>query len=182
MALELRISLIVLFALAAIATTMHVSVMLAGFAAGLAVAGVGEPRRLARQLFAVTDGFLGPVFFVWLGASLSLGALVRDPTYVLLGLALGVGALLVHGLMRISGEPLPLAVAASAQLGVPVAAATIGKQTGLLSAGEPAALILGALVSIAALTVSTAVAARNPRYRAVRDGTSAADAKPSSAT
>ena len=44
---------------------MHVSIMLAGFSFGLAVAGVGEPRRLARQLFAVTEGFLGPLFFVW---------------------------------------------------------------------------------------------------------------------
>jgi hypothetical protein len=45
----------------------HVSIMLAGFCVGLAVAGVGAPRRLARQMFAVTEGFLGPLFFVWLG-------------------------------------------------------------------------------------------------------------------
>jgi Kef-type K+ transport system membrane component KefB len=68
-ALELRISLIVLFSLATIAVDTHVSIMLAGFACGLAVAAVGEPRRLAKQLFALTDGFLGPLFFVWLGSS-----------------------------------------------------------------------------------------------------------------
>jgi len=56
--------------LAALATHTHVSIMLAGFSFGLAVAGVGEPRRLAQQLFAVTEGFLGLLFFVWLGASL----------------------------------------------------------------------------------------------------------------
>jgi Kef-type K+ transport system membrane component KefB len=84
-ALELRISLAILFALAALATRMHVSIMLAGFSFGLAVAGVGEPRRLAHQLFAVTEGFLGPLFFVWLGASLDLRELGRHPSFILLG-------------------------------------------------------------------------------------------------
>ena len=73
-ALELRVSLIVLFALCALAVTTHVSIMLAGFALGLVVSGIGEPRRLARQLFGITEGFFGPLFFVWLGASLQ----VRD--------------------------------------------------------------------------------------------------------
>src|SRR5689334_14678869 len=50
-AVELRVSLTVLFAMAALAVAMHVSLMLAGFVAGLAVAAVGEPRRVAKQLF-----------------------------------------------------------------------------------------------------------------------------------
>jgi Kef-type K+ transport system membrane component KefB len=108
-ALELRISLAVLFALAAIATRTHVSIMLAGFSFGLAVAGVGEPRRLANQLFAQTEGFLGPVFFVWLGASLDLRELGRHPSLILLGVALGVGAVAVHSAMRptVSRYPSP---------------------------------------------------------------------------
>jgi hypothetical protein len=69
-ALELRISLIALFSLSALAVATHVSIMLAGFALGLVVAMIGEPRRLARQLFGITEGFFGPLFFVWLGASL----------------------------------------------------------------------------------------------------------------
>ena len=71
-AVELRISLTAMFAMAALAVAMHVSLMLAGFAVGLAVAAVGEPRRVAKQLFAVTEGFFGPLFFVWLGAGLQL--------------------------------------------------------------------------------------------------------------
>src|SRR5664280_3090890 len=63
-ALELRISLLILFSLAAIAGRSHVSVMLAGFVFGLVVAAIGEPRRLTRQLFAVTEGFFAPLFFV----------------------------------------------------------------------------------------------------------------------
>jgi Kef-type K+ transport system membrane component KefB len=149
-ALELRINLMLLFALAALAVRTHVSVLLAGFAFGLAVAAVGEPRRLARQLFAVTEGFLGPLFFVWLGASLDLRELARHPAVSLLGLALGAGAVAVHAALRLTGQPLALAGLAAAQLGVPVAAATIGSELHLLGPGEAAALILGALVTVAA--------------------------------
>jgi Kef-type K+ transport system membrane component KefB len=159
-ALELRVSLIILFSLAAIAVGTHVSIMLAGFACGVAVAGVGEPRRLARQLFALNDGFLGPLFFVWLGASLSLGDLVAHPELILLGAALGVGAILAHLAMGLFRQPLSLGAMAAAQLGVPVAAATVGQQTHVLAPGEAAALILGALITIAALAVASGIAAR----------------------
>ncbi len=159
-ALELRVSLIVLFGLAAIATTTHVSIMLAGFACGLAIAGVGAPRRLAEQLFALNDGFLGPLFFVWLGASLSLRALVGHPEWIVLGVCLGIGAILAHLVGLFFREPVSLGVMSAAQLGVPVAAATIGQQNHLLAAGEPAALILGALISIAGLAIASGFAAR----------------------
>ncbi|MBT1003518.1 cation:proton antiporter [Paenarthrobacter sp. DKR-5] len=159
-ALELRIQLALLFALAALATFTHVSIMLAGFSFGLAVAGVGEPRRLARQLFALNDGFLGPLFFVWLGASLNLRDLVEHPQLILLGLALGVGAVLVHAASVPLGLPAPFSMMAAAQLGVPVAAATIGSQLGLLVPGEAAAVILGALVTVLLAVLGAAWSAR----------------------
>lgn len=157
-ALELRISLLVLFALAALATQTHVSIMLAGFCLGLAVAGVGQPRRLARQLFGITEGFFSPLFFLWLGASLDLRQLGRHPSFILLGLALGAAAVAVHAAMRATGQPLTLGVLASSQLGVPVAAATLGTQTHTLAAGEAAALMLGALVTIAAAAAAASYA------------------------
>ena len=137
-ALELRFNLAVLFGLAAIARTSHVSIMLAGFSFGLAVAAVGEPRRLARQLFAVTEGFFGPLFFIWLGASLDLRALGQRPALIGLGIALGLGAVLSHLVTRLIGQPIPLGALAAAQLGVPVAAATLGAQSHSLADGEPA--------------------------------------------
>ena len=149
-AVELRVSLAAMFAMAALAVAVHVSLMLAGFVSGLAVAAVGEPRRVAKQLFAVTEGFFGPLFFVWLGAALQLRDLVRPP---------------VDGRARASAsgsaprsptwrpsllrQPAPYAMLASAQLGVPVAAATIGGQLDLLEPGEGAALVLGALIALA---------------------------------
>lgn len=153
-AVELRFSLIVLTAIAALAVATHVTVMLAGFVCGLAIAAVGPPRRLARQLFALADGFLGPVFFVWLGASLDLTGLLDEPGLIALGVCLGLGALLTHLVVRLTGLPVPLTVLTAGQVGVPVAAATIGTQTGELEGGLPAALILGALLTVAAVSVA----------------------------
>jgi Kef-type K+ transport system membrane component KefB len=160
-ALELRISLVVLFALAALAVRTHVSIMLAGFSFGLVVAAIGEPRRLAGQLLALTEGFLGPLFFLWLGASLDLRDLGRHPSFILLGLVLGLGAVAVHAAMRAVGQPVPMGVLAGAQLGVPVAAATLGSQLRLLAPGEAAALMLGALVTIAASAAAGSAAVRS---------------------
>ncbi len=161
-ALELRISLILLFGLAALATATHVSIMLAGFALGLVVASVGEPRRLARQLFGITAGFFGPLFFVWLGASLHVRELGERPQFIALGVALGLGAVLAHCAGRLMGQPLALAALASAQLGVPVAAATVGTEEQLLLPGEASALILGALITVAAASAAGRLAARHP--------------------
>ncbi|GAA3136163.1 Kef-type K+ transport system membrane component KefB [Kribbella aluminosa] len=159
-AVELRISLMVLFALAGLAAATHVSIMLAGFVLGLAVAAVGEPRRLARQLFALTEGFLGPVFFVWLGASLDLRELGTKPAFIGLGAALGVGAVISHLSGKLTRQPLSIGALAAAQLGVPVAAATVGTSLHVLQPGEPAALILGALITIAISAVAGGFAVR----------------------
>jgi Kef-type K+ transport system membrane component KefB len=163
LALELRLSLIVLFGLCTLAVTTHVSIMLAGFALGLVVSAIGEPHRLARQLFGITEGFFGPLFFVWLGASLQVRELGEHPKLILLGLGLGFGALLAHGVGRLFGQPLTLALLSAAQLGVPVAAATLGTEQHLLQPGEPSALMLGALVTVATTSFAGALAARRQR-------------------
>jgi len=159
-ALELRTNLIVLFALAALAVSTRVSIMLAGFAVGLVVSVIGEPRRLARQLFGMTEGFFSPLFFVWLGASLQVRELGSHPKLILLGVGLGLGGVLAHCAGRLLGQPLTFAVLSAAQLGVPVAAATIGTQEHLLVPGEASALLFGALLTIAAASLAGNVAAR----------------------
>lgn len=158
LALELRTSLVILFTLSAIAHALGVSVMLAGFAAGLAVAAMGEPRRLTKQLFALTEGFFGPLFFVWLGASIDLNAVLRSPSLLVLGVVLGLTAAAVHGAMALTGQPLSLALSTCAQLGVPVAAASLGRGAGVLAPGEDASLLVGALVTVfVTAAVSSAV-------------------------
>mgnify|MGYP000459227049 CR=1 FL=1 len=162
-ALELRLNLLLLFSLAALAQFTHVSVLLAGFALGLVVAAIGEPRRLARQLFGITEGFFGPLFFVWLGASISLSELGSHPAMILLGVCLGAAAILSHLVARLVSQPLLLGVVAAGQLGVPVAAAALGTQLHLLRPGEDAALLLGALLTIAATTMAASLRARRER-------------------
>jgi Kef-type K+ transport system membrane component KefB len=155
--LALRASLVLLLLLAGTAEELGTSVMLAGFSCGLVLAALGEPRRLAKQLFAVSDGFLAPVFFVRLGGTLDLRALGSHPSLLALGAGLGAGAIAVHVVAgRVTRQPLSYGVLAAAQLGVPVAAVTIGQQAHALRAGEGAAVMLGALVTIA----GTAVASR----------------------
>ncbi|HYP93123.1 MAG TPA: cation:proton antiporter, partial [Mycobacterium sp.] len=46
------------------------------------------------------------------------------------------------------------------QLGVPVAAATLGTEQHLLAAGEPSALMLGALITVATTSVAGMLMAR----------------------
>lgn len=148
LALELRISLTLLFGVVALGQMHNVSPMLAGFGLGLAVAAVGEPRRLAKQLFALSEGFFGPLFFVWLGAGINIAAVVAEPKMIVLGLVLGLAAVMVHGVMWPTRQPLALAVATSAQMGVPAAAVALGTTQGTLLPGEGAAILLGALVTI----------------------------------
>ncbi len=168
-ALELRTNLLLLFALAALAADTHVSIMLAGFALGLVIALVGEPHRLARQLFGITEGFFSPLFFVWLGASLQVRELGSHPKLILLGIGLGLGAVLAHCTGRLLGQPLTLAVLAAGQLGVPVAAATIGTQQHLLVAGEASALMFGALLTIGCTSIAGALAARSRASRQAQE-------------
>ncbi|MFD4428739.1 cation:proton antiporter [Nocardia sp. NPDC058497] len=161
--LELRVSLVLVFALCGVASAMHVSIMLGGFAAGLAVAGVGEPRRVARQVFAISDGLLAPLFFVWLGARLDLRELGEHPQFILLGLTLGLGAVAVHCTTRVIRQPLTYGALAAAQIGVPVAAVTVGSQLGVLVPGEGSAIMLATLCTIAIATVAASrLAAKAP--------------------
>lgn len=149
LALELRITLLVLFVLAAVAVSTGVSVMLAGFVAGLVFAAIGEHNRVQHQLFAISEGFFAPIFFVWLGASLDLRNLASHPAAILLGLTLGLGALILHTVVGVaSRQPWPLAGLTAAQLGVPVGAVALGSEAGLLHPGEGSALLLGAVVTI----------------------------------
>lgn len=153
-AIKLRVSLVLLFALCAVATQTHVSIMLAGFAVGLAVAGVGEPRRVARQLFAINDGFLAPMFFVWLGARLNLREFAERPSLIGLGIVLGAGAVAVHLVNRFTGQPARFAALSAAQIGVPVAAVTVGGQLHVLVPGESSAIMLGALVTVGVAAIA----------------------------
>jgi Kef-type K+ transport system membrane component KefB len=162
-ALDLRVALLALFALAALAEWVGTSIMIAGFAAGLIVAVEGGPQRLSDQVSGVASGFLVPVFFVVLGASLNVRALVQTPKDLGLAGALIAGMIAVHVLAaKAIRAPTYTALIVTAQLGVPVAVVKLGLANGVLTPGEGAAIILAALVSLGVCAAGAALARSAP--------------------
>ena len=158
-ALDLRFALLALFALCALAQWAGTSIMIAGFAAGLIVAVRGGPHRLSNQVSGVANGFLVPLFFVVLGASLNVRALVQTPSALELAGALIVGMALVHVLAGVViRAPTWVALIVTAQLGVPAAVVKLGLSDGVLSAGQGAAIIIAALASLGICAAGTAIA------------------------
>jgi len=149
-ALDLRLSLLVLFTLAWLAQRSGTSILIAGFGAGVAVALLGGPKRLSTQVRGVAEGFFIPLYFVVLGASLDVGGLFREPSLLALAAALAVLNVAIRlaaaRLVRASSAG---ALAASAQLGVPAAVATLGLSTHVLSESTATAIVASALVSLA---------------------------------
>lgn len=148
-ALDLRLSLLVLFLLAWLAEKSGTSVLIAGFGAGVAVALLGGPKRLSTQLRGVADGFFVPLYFVALGAQLDLDGLVRHPAMVALAGALAVLNVAIHLAAAALARVRPGAgLAACAQLGVPAATASLGLAEGILSPAVATAIVAAAFVSL----------------------------------
>jgi Kef-type K+ transport system membrane component KefB len=174
-ALDLRVSLIALFALAALAQLVGTSIMIAGFAAGLVVAVQGGPQRLSDQVAGVAGGFLVPVFFVVLGASLNVRSLVQTPKELELAAGLIVGMTAVHMLAGMAiRAPVWTSLIATAQLGVPAAVVKLGLAQGVLTPGEGAAVIAGAIASLGICAAGTAIARGGAHEQAPSAGHDAA--------
>ncbi|HWB22872.1 MAG TPA: cation:proton antiporter [Gaiellaceae bacterium] len=164
-ALDLRLSLLVLFGLAWITVRAGVSVLVAGFGVGLVVAATGGPKRLSRQVTGIAQGFFVPLFFVALGARIDVREFVHRGSLIELGVLLVVLNIGIHAVSAlVTRQPLAAGLAATVQLGVPAAVVALGLQDRLLSAGAAAAIMVAALASLAVSTVGVAMlAARAPR-------------------
>jgi Kef-type K+ transport system membrane component KefB len=153
-ALDLRFSLLVLFFLAWLAQESGTSVLIAGFGAGVTVALIGGPKRLSTQIRGVADGFFVPLYFVVLGAQLDLDGLFSHPSMLALAAALAVLNVAIHLLAAVLGRvSLGAGLAASAQLGVPAAVASLGLAEGVLSGEVATAIVASSLVSLAVCTL-----------------------------
>jgi len=152
--LDLRISLLALFACAWLATRFGTSILIAGFAVGMVVAFLGQPRRVAQQLVGIGEGFAVPLFFVHLGAQLDLGALFGSPRALGLAGAVGGVAIVVHIASALVWRlPPGMGLLASAQLGVPAAVVSIGLATNQLTAAQGAAVMASLLITLGACVV-----------------------------
>jgi Kef-type K+ transport system membrane component KefB len=153
-ALDLRLSLLVLFLLAWIAQRGGTSVLIAGFGAGLMVAVIGGPKRLSTQMRGIADGFFIPLYFVVLGAQLDLSGLFDHPSMLALAGSLAALNVLSHVIaVTLTRKPVAAGLAASAQLGVPAAVASLGLAEHVLSADGATAIIASALVSLGVCTL-----------------------------
>ncbi len=152
-ALDLRLSLLVLFALSWLALKGGASILIAGFGAGVTVALIGGPKRLSTQMRGIADGFFIPLYFVVLGAQLDVGGLVKHPSLLVLAGALAALNVAIHLLaVAFVRRPVAAGLAASAQLGVPAAIASLGLAEHVLSAGVATAIVAAALVSLGVCT------------------------------
>jgi Kef-type K+ transport system membrane component KefB len=152
--LDLRISLLALFTLSWLALKIGTSILVAGFCAGAVVALVGEPKRLAWQILGIAQGFFVPLFFVVLGAQISLRALATSPTDLMLAVALSVAIVSVHVAAGLLARlPLGSGLIATAQMGVPAAVVAVGLQTAMLTPGQSAAILAATLVSVGVMAV-----------------------------
>ncbi|HYB24502.1 MAG TPA: cation:proton antiporter [Solirubrobacteraceae bacterium] len=153
-ALDLRLSLLVLFFLAWIAQKSGTSVLIAGFGAGVMVALIGGPKRLSTQMRGVADGFFIPLYFVVLGAQLDLRGLLHHPALIALAAALALLNVVIHlAAALVTRRPLSAGLVASAQLGVPAAVASLGLAEGVLSNTVATAIIAAALASLVVCTL-----------------------------
>jgi Kef-type K+ transport system membrane component KefB len=166
-ALDLRLSLLALFGLSAIATAFGTSILIAGFAAGMIVALAGEPRRLAQQLLGVAEGFFVPFFFVTLGARLNFRSLISSRSDIALALVLVCGIVACHvAIAVVMRMPWAAGLLASAQLGLPAGVVALGLTEGVLTPGQGAAIVASALITLAASSIGAALLDRRLRSNA----------------
>jgi Kef-type K+ transport system membrane component KefB len=182
-ALDLRLSLLVLFVLCWVATRLGTSILIAGFAVGLVVAGVGGPKRLSRQVTGVAQGFFVPLYFVVLGATIDVRDLVRHGSLLMLAVllvALNVGLHIVAA--RATRQSIAAGLAATVELGVPAAVVSLGLQDHVLSPGAGAAIMVAALVSVGTCELGVARLARRARTAVTPTPGEPASSSPGAAT
>jgi Kef-type K+ transport system membrane component KefB len=165
-ALQLRLSVLLLLFLAAIAEHTGASVLVAGFAAGIVLRQFHEPHRLVHQLAGLAAGFFVPAFFVLLGATLDLRGLVSSPSAIALAAAMAVAGTVIHVLAAVvtgTERRVPSGLLASAQLGLPAAAASLGLATGALGPPIAAALVAGGCLTLIPATAGSLLLAGGAR-------------------
>ena len=174
----MRISLVLLLGLSAIAQETGASTLVAGFLAGMILVRLQNRIALRFSSRASQTVSSSPCSSVLLGAELNLRALLTSPSRILLAVGLAVAAVITHVIAaRVAGHERYVAtgLAASAQLGMPAAAASLGLSSGLLGPAEAAALVAGGCLTLIPATVGSLLLARGvkgtpsaPRARSAR--------------
>jgi Kef-type K+ transport system membrane component KefB len=158
--LAVRVSVLVVFALVALAATMGLDILLGGFVAGiilrLALQG-REVRAFESKLVAVGYGFLIPFFFVTSGVNFDLQSLLDEPLELyklpmflaLFLLVRGAPALLLYRGVLDARDRAALAFFSATELPLVVAITTIAVSEGHMRSETAASLVGAAVLSTA---------------------------------
>ena len=158
--LPIRISVVLVFALAYLAADLGLDLLLGGFVAGIITRLALRGREVAifeSKLSAIGYGFLIPFFFVVSGVNFDMSALVDDPkravlvpVFVLLFLVVrGVPAMLLYRKILAFRDRAALAFFSATELPLVVAITTIAVSEGHMRVTTSAALVGAAVLSTA---------------------------------
>jgi Kef-type K+ transport system membrane component KefB len=156
--LAIRIAVVLVFALAALASDLGLDLLLGGFVAGVIVREALKGREVAMfesKLTAVGYGFFIPFFFVTSGIKFNLQALIDDPVRFLevpMFLALfllvrGVPALVLYRSELDLRDRGALAFFSATELPLVVAITTIAVEQGHMRSVTAASLVAAAILS-----------------------------------
>ncbi|MEZ5073695.1 MAG: cation:proton antiporter [Solirubrobacterales bacterium] len=158
--LPVRVSVVLVFALAYLASDLGLDLLLGGFVAGiitrLSLRG-REVRIFESKLSAIGYGFLIPFFFVVSGVNFDVSALVADPRrlvlvpifFLLFLVVRGVPAMLLYRRVLGGRDRSALAFFSATELPLVVAITTIAVAKGEMLATTSAALVGAAVLSTA---------------------------------
>ena len=152
---DIRLSMALFFIMIAVMLSLELELALGAFIAGIAISAFfHHEKKLEEKMSSLGFGFLVPLFFIHVGASLDLGSLLIEG--VVLG-ALLITCLMIMSrvlaaivLKHISGsrDALLVALSLSMPLTLLVAVATIGYETKLLDILSYYQLILASIFEI----------------------------------
>jgi len=153
-----RITVLLIFSLVALASELGLDLLLGGFAAGMITRAALRGREVEAfesKLTAVGFGFLVPFFFVTSGMNFdldalvsSVGAMLKLPLFFGLFLIVrGAPAMLLYRGVMDARERLALAFFSAVQLPLVVAITTIATATGHMHSTTSAALVGAAILS-----------------------------------
>jgi Kef-type K+ transport system membrane component KefB len=177
--LAIRLAVVLVFGLVALAVALGLDLLLGGFVAGLITRMALHDREVQvfeSKITAVGYGFLIPFFFMTSGMRFNLDALASSasgllklPLFLALFLVVrGAPALLLYRRELDARDRVALAFYSATQLPLVVAITTIAQQTGHMRSSTAAALVGAAILSTLAFPL---LALRLRRDRVAADAT-----------
>ena len=152
---DIRLSMSLFFILIAVMLSLELELALGAFIAGIAISAFfHHEKALEEKMSSLGFGFLVPLFFIHVGASFDLDALLMDGVVLgalLITLLMLVSRVLAARVLKsLSGskDALLIALSLSMPLTLLVAVATIGYDTGLLEKLNYYQLILASIFEV----------------------------------